>query len=554
MTSMQILFYHIKFNMNQFDIILFGAGSAGSIVANRLSKYQNLKILILEAGPQNYHPMIKIPLGYGMTFYNKSINWNFYTSPQLHLNNRKLYCPRGKVVGGSSSINAMVYTRGFPSDFQNWTYDDSSLWSWENIVKTYKKIEKNIILRDTETTTSKIVVNNVSSQHHSILNNYFLGAKELNIPIVDSFNAEKSEGVGHYEITTRNGFRWSAADGFLKETLKKNNVKLITQAVVQKLILKDKRVTGVKYLKNGKIFIVKANIGVIMAAGSIKTPHILMHSGIGPQNHLKDFGIKTKIDNSNVGANLQDHIGIDYLYRSKVQTLNKSLGTWSGRIKSILEYLMSRSGPLSLSVNQGGGFIRWKNKTDCPNLQIYFNPLSYSVKYANKRPLLKTDKFDGFIIGFQPCRPFSRGHIKLLSNEINDDPVIDPSYLSNEKDLYDLECGYDFIRKISQTHSLNNIMDHSNEIDPIKSSTKEMAHHFRQNASSIYHPCGTCKIGPDKNTGVVSNRLKVHGLQNLWIVDASVFPNITSGNINAPVMMTAYIGSNLISEDIKKLN
>ena len=539
--------------MNEFDIIIVGAGSAGCIVADILAKDQNLKILILEAGPNNYHPMIKIPLGYGMTFYNKSINWKFYTSSQIHLNNRKLYCPRGKVVGGSSSINAMVYARGFPSDFQNWTYDDNPLWSWENIRNTYERIEKKIILRDNDTTTSQIVVNDVSSQHHAILNNYFLGAKELNIPFIDSFNTDKSEGVGHYEITTRNGFRWSAADGFLKEALKKNNVKLISRAAVQQLILKDKKVIGVKYSKNGKTFNVQANIGVIMAAGSIKTPQILMLSGIGPSDHLKEFGIQTKIHNSNVGSNLQDHIGIDYLYKSKVPTLNESLGTWSGRIKSILEYLIFQSGPLSLSINQGGGFIRWNNKDDYPNLQIYFNPLTYSVNYANKRPLLKTDKFDGFIIGFQSCRPNSRGHIKLLSNEVNDDPLIDPAYLSNEKDLYSLECGYDFIRKISKTHSLNNIMDHSIGIDPIKSSTKEMADHFKQNASSIFHPCGTCKMGPDKDTGVVSNRLKVHDLDNLWIVDASVFPNITSGNINAPVMMTAYIGSNLISEDIKKL-
>ena len=538
--------------MSEFDIIIVGAGSAGSIAANRLSQDQNLKILILEAGPNNFHPMIKIPLGYGMTFYNKSINWNFYTSPQLHLDNRRLYCPRGKVVGGSSSINAMIYARGFPSDFRNWTYDNSSFWSWENIRKTFENMEKNIILTDKENATSKIVVNNVSSQHHSILSNYFLGAKELDIASVDSFNADNAEGVGHYDITTRNGYRWSAADGFLKGTLTKN-VKLTTQANVNQITVSDKKVTGVKYSKKGRNFEVKAKIGVIMAAGSIKTPHILMLSGIGPSDHLKDFGIETKIDNPNVGSNLQDHIGIDYLYRSKVPTLNKSLGTVSGRIKSILEYLIFRSGPLSLSINQGGGFIRWKNREDYPNLQVYFNPLTYSVSHANKRPLLKTDKFDGFIIGFQPCRPNSRGNIRLLSKEINDDPLIDPGYLSNEKDLYDLECAYDFVRKISQTHSMDNIIDHPIGIDLIKSSTKEMISHFRQNATSVYHPCGTCKMGPDKDTGVVSDRLKVHGLQNLWIVDASVFPNITSGNINAPVMMTAYIGGNLISEDIKKL-
>ena len=199
----------------------------------------------------------------------------------------------------------MIYARGFPSDFQNWTYDNNSFWSWENIRKTFENMEKNIILKDKGDATSKIVVNNVRSQHHSILNNYFLGAKELNIPSVDSFNADNDEGVGHYDITTRNGYRWSAADGFLKDTLTKN-VKLTTQANVNQITVSDKKVTGVKYSKKGRNFEVRANIGVVMAAGSIKTPHILMLSGIGPSDHLKDFGIETKIDNPNIGSNLQE--------------------------------------------------------------------------------------------------------------------------------------------------------------------------------------------------------------------------------------------------------
>ena len=207
--------------MKNFDIIIVGAGSAGCIIANRLSQNDKLKILILEAGPKNNHPMIKIPLGYGMTFYDKKINWNFYTTPQKGLNNRKLYCPRGKVVGGSSSINAMVYTRGFKSDFENWNYENNSIWSWKNILQAYEKIEKKIVIKNNENILNQITVNNVSSQHHSILKNYFMAARELNIPLVDSFNSAKSEGVGHYDITTRNGFRWSAADGFLNNALKK---------------------------------------------------------------------------------------------------------------------------------------------------------------------------------------------------------------------------------------------------------------------------------------------------------------------------------------------
>ena len=539
--------------MENVDIIIVGAGSAGCTVANRLAKNKKLRILIIEAGPKNYHPMIKIPLGYGMTFYNKKINWNFYTSPQPHLNNRALYCPRGKVVGGSSSINAMVYTRGFQSDFKDWNYENNSIWSWQSIVKAYENIEKKITITDNEAVSNNIVVNNVSSQHHSILENYFLAANQLNIPKVNSFNSDKSEGVGHYDINTRNGYRWSAADGFLKEILENKNIEIVTSATVQKIILKNKKVIGLKYLKNKKLFDIKVNIGVVLSAGSIKSPQLLMLSGIGSSNHLKQFNIETKINNENVGSNLQDHIGIDYLYRSKVSTLNKSLGTWNGRIKSIFEYLLFRSGPLSLSINQGGGFIRWKNKENFPNLQIYFNPLTYSVNYTNKRPLLKTDKFNGFIIGFQSCRPHSRGQIKLNSNNIENDPLINPSYLSNVKDLHDLECAYDFVKRISQNKHLIEIIDHPINIDPIKSSTQQMTEHFKENAASVYHPCGTCKMGPNKKTSVVSNRLKVHETENLWVVDASVFPNITSGNINAPVMMTAYIGGNLISEDIQKI-
>ena len=539
--------------MKNVDLIIIGAGSSGCVSANILSKNKNLRILILEAGPSDFHPMIKVPLGYGMTFYNKSINWNFFSTIQKNLNNRLLYCPRGKVVGGSSSINAMVYTRGFKTDFKNWSYDHSSLWSWEKILNTYENMEKNIFNIDTSSAKEKIIVNDVSSQHHKILQNYFEGTKDLGIPFVKSFNTINQQGVGHYDITSRNGYRWSAADAFLKETLKKDNINLITKANVQELIIKDHKVLGVKYSKNNKVIEIKANVGVIMAAGSIKTPHILMNSGIGPSKLLKKNDISIKIENNNVGSHLQDHIGIDYLYKSKIPTLNQSLGTIKGRIQSILQYLFFRNGPLSLSINQGGGFIRWKNKEDYPNLQIYFNPLTYSVNYKNKRPLLQTDKFNGFIIGFNSCRPKSRGVVTLKSNNINDDPIIDPQYLSHEDDIYDLECAYDFVRKLSNTKPIKEIVTKPVNIDPLKFGNKEMTEHFKNNASSVFHPCGTCRIGSSEKIGVVSNRLKIYSMENLWIVDASVLPNVTSGNINAPVMMTAYNGSNIIAEDINKL-
>ena len=539
--------------MSNFDIIIIGAGSAGSILASQLSEKESLKILILEAGPNDTNPMIKIPLGYGMTFYNKKINWNFYSKPQKHLNNREMYVPRGKVVGGSGSINAMVYTRGLKTDFYDWSNSTKTEWSINNIENTYNELEKNIIINDNSSASKKITVNDVTSHHHDILKYYFQGTKELNLPFIKDFNKFNLEGVGNYNITTRNGYRWSAANGFLKPSLKKNNIKLITKANVAKLIIKNKKVLGVEYEHNGILKKELANIGVVLSAGSIKSPQILMLSGIGPNKILKNNGINVILDNKNVGSHLQDHIGLDYLYKSNIATLNQSLGNLSGRLKSIIQYCLFRSGPFSLSLNQGGGFIKWKNKEDYPNLQLYFNPLTYSVTHKNKRPLLQTDKFNGFIIGFNSCRPKSMGEITIVSNNFNDDPIIDPNYLSNENDLYDLECAFDFVRALSSTEAIKDILKYPIKLDPIISSNYELIEHFKENASSIYHPCGTCRMGEYQESSVISHRLKSHGLENLWIVDASIFPNIPSGNINAPVMMSAFRGSKIILEDINKI-
>ena len=538
--------------MNDFDIIIIGAGSAGSILASKLSENENLKILILESGPTDNNLMIKIPLGYGMTFYNKKINWNFYSKSQTYLNNREIYIPRGKVLGGSGSINAMVYTRGLKTDFNDWSNYKNTEWSINNIENAYNEIEKNIVINDKSSATNKITVNDVSSYHHDILKYYFKGAKELNLAYIKHFNKFDLEGVGNYNITTRNGYRWSSANGFLKPSLRRKNIHLITEANVTKLIIKGKKILGVEYEQDGILKKKIANIGVIMSSGAIKTPQILMLSGVGPNKILKKNGIDIILDNNNIGSNLQDHIGLDYLFESTVPTLNQSLGQMSGRIKSMIQYSLFRSGPFSLSLNQGGGFIKWKNKENYPNLQIYFNPLTYSVSHKNKRPLLQTDKSSGFIIGFNSCRPKSLGEVTINSNNINDDPIINPNYLSNNEDFYDLECAFDFVRSLLKTSAIKDVLKGSLKIDPMVSSNKELIEHFKENASSIYHPCGTCRMGEAKELSVISHRLKVHGLENLWIVDASIFPNIPSGNINAPVMMSAYKGSQIILEDIKK--
>ena len=536
--------------MNNIDLVVVGAGSAGCIVTNQIINKTNFKILLVEAGPSDNNPIVKIPLGYGMTFFNKKLNWNFYSKKQKNLLNREIYFPRGKVLGGSGSINAMVYTRGLESDYENWSSKTNNLWSWHNIKSSYEAIEKNISEQDKTKIYNKIPVNDVSKFHHPIVQNFFEASKEMGISYNKNLSTDSKNQVGHYNINTRNGYRFTSSDGFLKPIMKSKNLIVLKNSIAKKIIFDHKKISQILIINDGKEVSIKPNIGVILCTGAIMTPHLLMHSGIGPANKLQKVGINLRINSPNVGKHLQDHIGIDYLYKSKVNTLNYLLGRWKGRATSIIEYLLKRKGPLSLSINQSGGFINWKSKDKLPNLQLYFNPISYSISYYKKRPLLKTDKFNGFAIGFNSCRPKSKGSVFISTNKFNDFPIIDPNYLTDQEDVYDLKCAFDIVRQLSVSKHIRDISNGPVNIDPLQLSDEELINHFRNNAVSVYHPCGTCRMDTDIQKGVVSETLKVHGTENLWIADASILPNITSGNINAPVMMMAYRGSQLIINDI----
>ena len=537
--------------MNNIDIAIIGAGSAGSIIANKLLTKTNFNIALIEAGPKDNNPIIDVPLGYGMTFYNKKINWNFYSEKQDNLFNRQIYYPRGKVLGGSGSINAMVYARGLETDYENWGRNKE--WSFENIKKVYSSMEQQINHDKEFLTKEKIPVNNVSKHHHPILEYFFNASNEIGIKKNTNLTTSIENQVGHYNINTYNGTRHSSSKVFLRPLLKSPRLTILDNTQVKNLIIKDKKITGIKIQNKSIEQIIHLSHGAILCSGSIMTPYLLMHSGIGDKEHLKKFDKEIIIDNSNVGRNLQDHLGLDYLFKTHHHSLNKSLGTWPGRITSVLKYIYNRKGPLSLSINQSGGYVNWNSKHHYPNLQIYFNPLTYSITHKNKRPLLKTDKFNGFIIGYNSCRPKSLGRVALNSPNFEDAPLIDPNFLSHEEDIYDVKCAINFSKVLANTNSIKKIRNESVTHDLLNATEEEMIDHFKSNAVSIYHPCGTCKMDEDPKKGVVSERLKVHGMENLWIADASVFPNITSGNINAPVMMLANLGSKFIIEDLNKI-
>ena len=536
--------------MDNFDLVIVGAGSAGCIITNNIINSTNYKVLLIEAGPSDNKPVIQVPLGYGMTFYHKTMNWNFYSKIQHRLNNREIYYPRGKVVGGSGSINAMIYARGLSSDYENWNLHSN--WSWDNIKATFDELEYPVNEENSELPINKIPVNDVSAQHHPILDNFFKASKEFNFDFNKQLKSSINNQVGHYNVNIFKGFRNSSAKSFLKPVQNNPNLTILTKTEVLKLNFKDNKISSLNIKHKGKILKIKPRIGTILSSGSIMTPYLLLKSGIGNANELKNLSIPVNLNSPHVGKNFQDHLGLDYLYKTYLPTLNRDLGTWGGRLQSFLRYFYNRKGPLSLSLNQGGGYINWKSLDTYPNIQLYFNPLTYSVSFRDKRPLLKTDKFNGFIIGFNSCRPKSRGEVNL--RVFGDDylPSIDPKYLSDEKDIHDLYSAFDFIRKFAANKNINNIIKSPVNIDPINSSDDELLDHFKSNATTIYHPCGTCRMSQNIGTGVVSDKLKVHGLDNLWIVDASIMPNITSGNINAPVMMLSHLSSKIIVEELKQ--
>ena len=534
----------------EFDLVIVGAGSAGSIVAGRLAERTNLSILVLEAGGSDFRPDIRVPIGYGMSFFNPYVNWCYSSLPQKGLNSRTLYVPRGRVVGGSASINAMVYLRGLKNDFDDWETFGSSNLGWDSVTSVYNEVEG---IRE-NSGRKRIYVSDVSSQHQAMIKNFIKASEGIGFNYLTDLNSNNSEGVGHYPLSTKKGVRWTSADGFLKPALKMPNLTILKNSQVTKLNVTNGVVTEVDFIKGNQVASkVKVRVGAILTAGAINTPQLLMLSGVGPKKLLTDVGIDVVSEERNIGQNLQDHLGIDYLYETNSVSLNKILGRWSGRLFSTLKYMFNRTGPFSLSVNQGGGLVNWKSKTGSANIQLYFNPLTYSIKHnPKKRELLRPDAFDGFAIGFQPCRPMSRGQVTLASSEPLQPPLIDMNFLNEETDLYDVKCGIECVEALLDQEELKSITVNEKSIKLGKSSFEEKLDDFRNRSVSIYHLCGTCRIGSDARKAPVSNDFKLRALRNVWVADASLFPNVTSGNINAPVMMLASKAADSICTQLSK--
>ncbi|MDP5084756.1 MAG: GMC family oxidoreductase N-terminal domain-containing protein [Yoonia sp.] len=535
--------------MADFDYIIIGAGSAGCVLAERLSASGRHKVLVLEAGGRGRSPWISLPLGYGKTYFDPRVNWKYHSEPEETLAGRAGYWPRGKVVGGSGAINALVYARGLPRDFDDWVAAGASGWGWETVRQTYEAMETQVSADGTRRGNGPMHVQDVSDQIHHANRFFFAAAKELGLPATDDINGAQNEGAAVYRINTSGGRRMHSARAFLGPALKRPNVTLMTGAFVERIVFEDRRASAVVLRHKGRTVTLRAGREIILSAGAVASPSILQLSGIGPAETLKGLGIAPILNAPHVGGNLQDHLGINYYFRATEPTLNNVLSPFHGKVRAALQFALSRRGPLSLSVNQCGGYFRSAPDLAQPDQQLYFNPVTYTTLPVGKRSVVRPDPFPGFIISFQPSRPTSRGRIDIRANDPDAPPLICPNSLATEEDRKQVVAGGQLCQRLMNTSALKQLVESAVAPDLYSMSPDDILADFRQRCGTVFHPVGTCRMGADSATSVVSPRLKLHGLAGLRVVDASVFPNITSANTNAPTMMLAHRAADLILED-----
>jgi len=528
--------------MQNFDYIIIGAGSAGCVLANRLSQNPNNKILLIEAGGTDSYPWIHIPVGYYKTMHNPKTDWCYKTEPDETMENRSIPYPRGKTLGGSSSINGLLYIRGQEQDYDIWRQLGNKGWSWSDVLPYFLKAENQERGQSEFHGVGGPLSVSDPRIRLSILDAFMNAAEEVGIPKVNDFNKGDNHGCGYFQVTERNGLRCSAAVGYLTPIKNRQNLKIETKCHVEKINFENKKAVSVSYWKDDQSFTIKTNKEIILSAGSIGSAQILQTSGIGEAKKLSKLGIDIIKNSVGVGKNLQDHLMFRPVYKVKnIKTLNKKINSIIGKLMIGMEYVFLRRGPMTMGASLLCGFAKSDASRTTPNLQFHVQPIS-----TDKLGGSNLHNFAAFTPTVANIRPTSKGEINIISKDSRENPKIKMNYLSSTEDREVAAKGLKLIRKIvlesnefkqyapEEFRPGINIQD---DEDLVKAASNY--------AQTIFHPVGTCKMGNDENS-VISDELKVHGIENLRVIDASVMPNITSGNTNAPTIMIAEKGADMI--------
>ncbi len=528
-----------------FDYIIVGAGTSGCLLANRLSADPKNRVLLLEAGGKDDYFWIRVPVGYLFTMNNPRTDWCFSTEASSGLNGRSLNYPRGKVLGGCSSINGMIYMRGQARDYDHWRQLGNSGWGWDEALKYFKRSEGHV-LGENEMHGSNGEWR-VEGQRLSweILDAFRDAAAETGIPNTNDFNTGNNEGCGYFEVNQKQGVRWSAADAFLHPIKSRANLTVLTESHVNKLQFDGNKVVGVKFWRGNDLFEASVSGEIILASGAIGSPQIMQASGISSGALSQKIGIQNIIELPGVGENLQDHLQMRLVFKVKnTKTLNLRANSLFGKIGMGLEYFLFKRGPMTMAPSQLGGFAKSDKNKETPNLQYHIQPLSTEKLGDPLHP------FEAFTASVCNLRPESRGHVHIKTEDSREPPKIQPDYLSDPADRKVAADAIKLTRKIVSSPAMKKFEPEEFKPGIEFASDDDLAREAGNIGTTIFHPVGTCKMGPSSdNMAVVDERLKVHGIRGLRVVDASVMPTITSGNTNSPTLMIAEKASEMILED-----